>query len=644
MALKRKIFFYLISFLWLFLVIIDRSNIICRIIREEIFMRVAKRRGVAGAAAGAVGLVSIPIVLLMIGLFIILIFNIILVLVVGIPAATLVGLAGGGYYLLSDNNTEELNIDENFDMKVFGENILLSSFDDVKDTHKIQVVVTKDDVNNLLYQGLHSFNLEQLTQGYVSNDVLGKAYLVIDGNDYHFYVDVNAIIPQMNFSLIKTRVHITTSLYEKYSTNEFVFKIKDVGFGKIYGTKGLIKKGLMTFVKDEMINEFIAKIGLSLKYNQNNLSISYNKDDILKDLLKFTGTSEGSNMYIDVVKAMLKQDLINFDFSTNNLVEGYVNLEKLHSNEYTTNDEGSVNFTCEDVVTDCKNKMLQLIDEGKVSKETSQSDLTSIFQYLFLGYEGSSDAIKAVVDPIDLSSVGITDKTTYKGFDLACSDDLLLNRMSATVNAASLMHGGTDVCRLTEKDITEYVRGRSLVGYTTLLTRTDPQGNFKLNFVTIDNFYCNLYQDKYNGYQSTIDFVVRINLNGYSTSLAFSTIIPSDGLKENTITFKVKDIKYGQMGGEDLTNMFFEIMVGALDGGDISISANKENHTITFNFGEILNQAKQSVESEIHKIPGKESWSGDDVFTGSNIILEMFGEDKNDDGQFGISLRNPISI
>lgn len=588
-------------------------------------------------AGGIAAVVIIPIILLLlIGLPISLLGG---ALVLGVGG--LVAAGGYGYYLMQDNNTEELNIDENFEMKTFGENLLYSSFDDAETTKKIQVVVTKDDINNLIYQAMHSFNLEQMTGGKVSNDILGKAYMTINGNDYHFYVDINAKIN--GTSLLKTRVHLTTVLYEKYSTNSFVFKIKDIAFGKVYGMKGLAKKAIMTFVKEEMITDFINKIGLSLKYDQSNLSISYNKDDIINDLAKMTGLANGSSMYMDVLQALVKQELIQFDFTTDNLIEGYVDLKKLQTNEFTTDDTEQLKVNSHSVVTDCKNKLLKLVNEDKViPATTSQADLTSIFQFLFLGYEGTTDAVKSVVNPIDMSSIGITDKTAYKGFDLACNEQLLLNRMSSTINVQSLMHGGTDVCRLTEKDISDYVRGRSIVGYTTLITRVDKDGNLKLNFVTIDNFYCNLYQNAEG--LSTVDFIVRINLNGCPTSLTFSTFIPSDGLKENTITFGVKNIKYGEMGGEDLTNMLFEIIASALDGGDSSISANKDNHTITFNFGDILRQAKESVEAEVHKIPGKGSWSGDAIFTGTNVNLEMFGTDKNDAGQFGISLKEPISL
>ena len=595
-------------------------------------MRVATKKKRSGAA----GLAAIPVVLITIVFFVILSISILVTL----PIAGAVGLGIGGYFLMYDGKTEQIEIDENFDMKAYGEEFLLSSFDDAEQTKKIQVVVTKDVVNNLLYQALNSFNLEELTKGYVKNDLLNKAYLTIDGNDYHFYVDINAKVA--DFSLLKTRVHLTTTLYEKYSTNSFVFKIKDIAFGKLYGMKGLAKKALTTFVKDEMINEFISKIGLSLQYNQSNLSISYAKNDIINDLIKITGATD--NMYIDVAKALLNKNLINFDFGSDSLIEGYVDLTKLQTNEYVTDTIDQVIVNSHDVVTNCKDKVIQLMNDGKIGHEISTENLTNIFQFLFLGYEGSSDQIKDTITPIDFSSVGINDVTTYKGFDLTCNNELLLNRMSSTVNTASLMHGGTDVCRLTEEDINEYIRGSSLVGYTTILNRFNKDGEFKLNFVTIDNFYCNIYQDAYNGYQPTVDFIVKINLNGCPTSLAFSTIIPEDGLKNNSITFAVKDIKYGEMGGEDLVNMFFGIISSALDGGDSSISANQDKHTITFNFSAIIQEAKQSVEQEVRQIPGKESWSADSIFNSDNVLLEVFGENKEDVGQFGITLKEPVQV
>ena len=582
---------------------------------------VKKKRGVGG-------IVAAPVILFII-FFLVLAFNVVVIGAIG----GVVGLGVGGYFLVRDTRTEEVQYDENFDIKAFGENVLLSSIDNTEQKKKIEVVVTKDDVNNLLYKATSSLNIQDLTKG-----IINKAYINIEGNDYHFYIDVDA-------KVIKTRVHLTTTLYEKYSTNSFVFKIKDISFGNLSGLKGVTKKILNRFVTEEMVNQFIEGTKLSLKYNAKNLSITYAKEDILKDISAMTGNNNG--MYMDVVQAMIKQELINFNLASDNFIEGYVDLTKLHTNEYVTDDPGQIVVNSHDVVTNCKEKTLELIRTNPtfVNSTPSTEVLTAIFKYLFLGYDGSDASVKSIIDSIDFSYIGITDKTTYKGFDLVTDEQHLINRMSSTINPNAIMYGGTDICRLTETDITEYVRGRSVVGYTTLITRTDPStGELKLNFVTIDNFYCNLYQDPDNNNKATADFIVKINLNGYPTSLAFSALFPSKTLNDNKLTFTVKDIKYGEMGGEDLTNLLFEIIASALSGGDSSISANKEDHTISFNFTEIINSAKQQVETEVRKIPEKESWSGDDVFKGENISLEMFGAGKHDEGQFGIILKEPVTL
>ena len=108
-----------------------------------------RKKGKAGAVAGGVvgGTVAGGVVLgapvvaggvtlgagAIVGIIILCILVLPLTLL-AVPVAGAAALGVGGYFLLKDDRTEELNINENFDIKAFGQNALLSSIDNTEST------------------------------------------------------------------------------------------------------------------------------------------------------------------------------------------------------------------------------------------------------------------------------------------------------------------------------------------------------------------------------------------------------------------------------------------------------------------------------------------------------------------------------
>lgn len=543
-----------------------------------------------------------------------------------ISAAAAVGI---GYGLIYDGKTETIEYEEDFKFETMGNRILVDSLDTTVEQQRVSIKLTQSDVNNLIHMGLSQVNLP----------VVKKAYVVVDGETYHFYVDLDAYV-------IKTRAHLTTTLREDRATNSFVFKIKDISFGNIRGLRGSAKRLLDMFITEDKIQSFIESTKLSVKYDPARLSISYNKEDMVKDILNMMGNGSGESsglgdtgIYLKIINSILDHGLIRMDLKSDSLLEGMVDLSKLRTNEYVTEDPNQIVVESEDINVHCKQALESLVVNKKV--DPSKDNLENIFRFLFSGYANVDDSIRNSVKGIDMSSIGINDYTTYTG--LIPEADDILSKMSEHVNVHGLVNGDTHVCELFENEITSYVRTRSVVGYTALLKRETKDG-YKINYVTVDNFYCNIYKDRNNEYAPTIDFIIRININGFPTSLAFSALLPNGEIKNNTLTFTLHDMKFGSITDENLINTFFGIIADALKGGDNSIAADSTKHSISFNFTNIIKDAQAQVEDYVHALPGRESWSGDDFFRGENIILTTHGEDGHDDGFLKITLRQPIDF
>ncbi len=545
-----------------------------------------------------------------------------------VATACIVGPLVALYFAIKDNNTKETNIDPEFSLKDYGKRVITDSLDDTVDTEKINFAITEDDMDNMLAIGISK--LEGV------NNVINKAYMQINGNEYIFFVDVDLKIE-------KTRLKITTNLSTSSDGKEFVFSINDISIGKIPNLDKGAKFILKYVLSEEQVNQTFENIGLSIHYNSEDMTLRYAKENIMKDINKLAGDSS-DNTFMDIFDTLMEQGLVEFTTDTNDFFNAYVDLSKVQTNQYVTDTPTQLKIGAADVTNNVKLPLEKLVNEGKINPE--EQDLKSVYEYLFGGYDyikGNDDKVN-LVKSIDMSSIGIasTDsaKENYKGFDISSGDNDLKEKMAASIDIPSLIAGNTELCSLNEDDINSYVSGRSVVGYTYLLHRPVDEEHYKINYITIDNFYCNIYKQ---GVKNIADFICKININGYHTSLVFNSEVPGAVNDDNRITFYVGDVLYGNINAEKLKDKFFGIISQALDGGDNSIQANKTDYSISFDFNTIIQDARQQTEDAIHLIPGFETWSGEEYFKGSNIQIDVEGANREAVGKISLSLKEGIS-
>ena len=562
------------------------------------------------------------------------------------------------YILLYDGSTKQTNIDENFDTKELGTNAIVDSLDSAPTEGKLSVKVTGDDLDNIIDMAFRQANLK--------NQYLKKLYCVINENKYSFYLDLDGIV-------IKSRARIVTELDE--TEDSFYFKIVDIGVGKIGGILNLAKPLIKQYLPKEMVDNVFKQTGLSLTFDDENYQLIYKKDDVMKDLQNMMGGGSGEgqdNMFMSVLNTLMENGLAHFDTHTNNFLEVNIDLTKLQTNECVTDDPAHIKVPHAEVTTKCKQPLIQLINNHIVDPENDKLDI--IFGYLFSGYEPLSDESKDYVDDFDFSSIGITDVTAYKGFDLAYdpTGKYLENIMSGKImSLIDLIKGKKEISLLLESNLNTYIEGRNILGYTTLLHRQDGD-TYKVNYITIDNFYSNLY---HSGEEDIAEFVIKLNINGYPTSLTFVSNVDTGASVEASVKFIIKEdgIKFGQVNASSLNETFFSVMGTALQSGDGMITADQNERSITVHLSSIVEKAKTSVgnsfDSNFSSVPDgvpltplgvKEEGMDpldpnsyytkaeikavflnylDALFIGSNAEVDIVGEDRSVDGEIVLKLK-----
>ena len=319
-----------------------------------------------------------------------------------------------------------------------------------------------------------------------------------------------------------------------------------------------------------------------------------------------------------------------------------MDLKSLKTNEYVTDDAEHIKVQHDDVGTQCRDKLVQLVNENQFDQSDQKvfgNNLKIVFSYLFSGgYDKLNEDSKALIDSIDFTTVGITDKEAYEGFGLNNSDSYLNDKMKeGLLTFDDLEDKKTEVTILNEKDLNNYIAGRNVIGFTTLMHRQTEE-SYKINYMTVDNFYSNIYHD---GDEQIAEFVCKININGYPTSLTF---VSTADVGNDSIVFTIKDdgVKYGEVATNELTESFFNIITAALNNGDSTISAattEEGKRTITMHFTNIIDEAKTAMKASAETKYGMYGEAVmniinakiDELFSPENATITLTGTDRYDD-------------
>lgn len=543
-----------------------------------------------------------------------------LVLVVG-PIALV-------YILFYDGATKNININNETDIKEIGNRLVVDSLDYAPVEKMIDVKITDNDVDNLLRLAMKS----------IPNNVpfVKKAYVVVSDNRYLFYVDVDA-------GIFKTRAKVTTTMEISPDNEKFVFKIKDVSLGRVDGLLSVGKSFIKKYVTYEKIDQILAGTQTDLSFDREQYAIVYPKTSLLTDLGRLAG-SESMGLYFDVLQTMVRDNMMEFKFRDNNVIEGVVDLEHLSTNDLVTDDPGTQIRIRPEQVQEKRDMLVSLIEHGDIDP-TNDDLLFDAFDYLFGGWKSLNESQKNNLNPIDFSYVDIDDKEAYEGFGLYDAEAKLIDKMKDTVDAQKLINKTLDprykeLCTLDEGMINEYISSKNIVGYTSLLHRDTPEG-YKVNYITIENFYMNIYKNSLNN--NIAELVCKIDVNGYPTSLTFDTQMSNGGFTDNKLVFEVKDIKFGLSDANNLKEEFFGIISEVLNNqGDDSLTMNAENYTISVDFTNIMNYACEEAENAVETYTGTH-YDLETYFAMSNLTFEIIGTSREDNGKMKLSLIEPVN-
>ena len=532
----------------------------------------------------------------------------------------------GLYVFIYDGDTKVTHTDPTQTSEVIGNRILVDSLDPAKEEKKIQFAVSEADMDNMIVSALKDAG--------ATGGAVRKAYVYVHENRYVFYVDID-------LRILKTRLKFNTLLRENETKDSFIFSIQDVTLGKVSGFKDISKSIVGGFINTTSINSFIKQIGLSATYSGSDLAFIYKKADLISDICEKT-KNDSIDLYHNVMEAILKDEIFTFDLKTQYFVEGTADLVPLTTNELVTDYTDQLKLTANQVGEKCRDKLVQLVNEHHL--DVNSVDPSIVFKFLFAGYDHLTEIEQDKVNTVNMSSIGISDKESYKGFDLDKPQYAPHTVLTNSIKIDNLISKDSSInksiCRITENQLNNYLAGRNIVGYTSLLTRFDGD-TYKANFITIDNLYCNLYKST----DKIAEFVCKVNINGHQTSLTFASTVPEGGIADGKMNFTVNEINYGQTEAQSLEESLFDLLHNALVGDDTTISAitvDKTQHSIIFDFNTLLSETRTRCEQKVYEEHGIIA-NFSNYFKQSNLNFNVTGTSRSSDGSITVSMIDGIN-
>lgn len=474
------------------------------------------------------------------------------------------------YALLFDNTQEEVKATNIDNVETYISDLLVDSFDTASEGH-LSITFNQDDLNGFIQ--LATSQIEQ-------NEIVNNIYCLIDNEEYSFYLELQ--IP-----LLPTRVKLTTELVESSPTSNelFLFKIKDLKIGNIGGLYGIARSLIATYNLDDAIENALASQNLSFVFDWTNGTISYSKENLIKDLQSLINGIEGDEN--GIYKLIINQLLVPKNFTTTAEEKGVafaISLEDIKTDEAELDPSASINLNTEDYAY----LVETLLNDGQISSDQIQS----AFDFLYFGYsaiEGTSFA--NIVEAIDwqtysdLIGANITDPSLYEGLpcgDISATSNFIAEQIN-NVDPKNFVNNDSsfELAYIEQEILNEELRAIDAIGHTVPFSYQRSDGTYNLSYITVNDFYCMFNGEK-------INLVVGLDINGFHTAIVLENSILESANSNFVFTLNLDDVILGILeSNKEAEDAVFN-MLNTLTGNYNLFVIDKENNQIDFDIEAIL--------------------------------------------------------
>ncbi|MBR5996605.1 MAG: hypothetical protein IK028_01100 [Bacilli bacterium] len=492
------------------------------------------------------------------------------------------------FIFLFDTGKMKVTYDDNFQMEKWSQALVVDSLDNTETQKKAKFTVTEADINNMLYSGIKDNTQIQKYLTQFAIDIQEDAYTLNVSGKFYFF---------------ETRAKLTAKLSkdEIDGKNAFILSVDKMSVGRLTQLKPIVMFFLNRFLTDDTLDALTANIKLHTDLANSRLYI-YTED--LRDMINqgIGGGSGTSDFYFAFINDFLDMNLVTFDFYGGDSLTVDVNLEPLTGNDYDASAGDNVYYPMhyEDTTTkltingEQKQLSLNVIREAVTylmnEGEITPANVAPVSSYLFEGANGSN------VPSCDLSKIGVLAPDTYPGFALVPAssiDDMLKNAVSSFDSySTDLSINSFNIASLKESDINLFLKSQSCFGMKYFLSREVSEGDYKVNYIALDNAYMNIY-----GNDAIIS--IGLNINGLETIITLKMVIDPENHDTSKLVYKADKVYFGKESenlaiSNDTKDVIFEALAEAVNQSSFKFDRQGK---MTISFDALVTTAANSVDT-----------------------------------------------
>ena len=495
------------------------------------------------------------------------------------------------FIFLFDTGKMAVDYDENFNKDNWSESLVVDSLDYAPTEKLLKFGVSENDINNFINDAIK--NNAQLNK-YLTQ-------LALDIREDCYVLNVSG-----KYSFFETRAKMTMTITKDTIKDDkgqeqeaFVLNVNKMTLGRLTKLKPIITYVINKFIDDKTIDALTSSLKLHSDLANSRFYI-FTSD--LRGMINeaVNGNNQGGDkeFYFAFINDFLDMNLINIDFYGGDSFTINVNLEPLTGNDYGSGEYVYYPMPYADTTTKLKinnedrqlslntirEALVYLLDNGVIDKNV----LLNVSDFLFDGYQPGK------TPSADLSSIGIMNKETYKGFnviDTTSIDDKIKNDIS-TYGSYDPAINSFDIVNLTESDINLFLKSQNIFGNKYLLGRDLPNDKHKINYIALDNGYLNIY-----GNNAIIS--VGLNLNGLETIVTLKMDLDTSNDNPRKLIYIPNKIYFGKESSNlDLSVDSKKLIIDTLHETVNSTAFSFDNQgKLTINFEPLINQAINTIDT-----------------------------------------------
>ncbi len=452
--------------------------------------------------------------------------------------------------LVFDNHTKNVHMDSTVTSENVGKRIMVDAFDKTEKEETVNLILTEDDFDKLLYLAQEKVSLGS------AGSYVKKFYTMISGNDYDFYIDLQA-------AFFKTRLILRTT-FNTSVANRIELKIKHINIGRLKVGMDLVNN----FTGGYDLQKIFSESGLkNATFDKETSTLIYEVDGLIKDVVDMMGNAKDIDFMVEMMQELARLEKIKVVSESQLNIGLDLSSFDVRDNEYY--DETFVNLS-----RDIKGVVSDEISKEVLSKTIEEKDVKAKFKEIY---------VKEFVEtePHDYK---VAEKITEK-FKNSATDYLAEPPVPITFT-------------MNEEELNEYLGGISLMGETYTVSRYVDSSRYKIAYMTFDNFYCKIDEN-------ALIFVMTMNVNGFPLVVDFiASDVNPEAHEFGKITLKIDEIKLGDTAvSETFEERLYKFMYDSLKNksSDTCLVMDEERNLV-FNFVEPIQKGLYQYADE-HGVP-----------------------------------------